>query len=542
MLQELGFKVELLFAQDSNERVSFSTALLGSEQWLVPTLLWYSLLYISFIYILNSSSMDATPKSFIITYINLLKINQKQIHLIKNCIPLQCLFCLGVTLPVNRSCRVMRRTVVYYCSSCSHRSSWGGWFPWHDTYFSCPCSHVIHHASGNYALLQSHLHFCFYSLWKVHLDRVCLLLCPTYTDWLTTWDLFGLRQAHGGSLWSTVVSPQSQSPEDRPVILVLVFNQPTDNMFVVHFKNENSSHKSYTMVKGLINQLLFQSDLSKRDRKDLRLLRSECSSIKQMNKWLQHDLNCDEPADLFHLILAIQTTNSFSNRQANSFSNRQAIKETKWASLIVCMEMDNWSDQCRFIWSWSQGSNRCLAIKWVDTDEFNLALPREGHLQELYHMFAYLKKYHNSEMVFDPSEPDIDESQFQEKDWTTSEFGRFTCPHKNCTSCPCWMNLPLPISFGWHPQEMPAFLHPTGCYLTVNPQYQCFVTENIWRILGNLERHSQFTLMVALKCHPLLGIPLLGQCGIIHSPSLTSSPWPELGNNATSPEWTQVWK
>ena len=39
------------------------------------------------------------------------------------------------------------------------------------------------------------------------------------------------------------------------------------------------------------------------------------------------------------------------------------------------------------------------------------------------HIFAYLKKYHNSEMVFDPSDPVIDESQFEEKDWTTTEFG-----------------------------------------------------------------------------------------------------------------------
>ena len=56
----------------------------------------------------------------------------------------------------------------------------------------------------------------------------------------------------------------------------------------------------------------------------------------------------------------------------------------------------------------------------------HLALPRVGHLQELYHIFAYLQKYHNSEMVFDPSEPVVDKVQFEEKDWTTSEFGACT--------------------------------------------------------------------------------------------------------------------
>ena len=35
----------------------------------------------------------------------------------------------------------------------------------------------------------------------------------------------------------------------------------------------------------------------------------------------------------------------------------------------------------------------------------HLAIPREGHMQELLHVFAYLKKHMNTEMVFDPSEP-----------------------------------------------------------------------------------------------------------------------------------------
>jgi hypothetical protein len=52
----------------------------------------------------------------------------------------------------------------------------------------------------------------------------------------------------------------------------------------------------------------------------------------------------------------------------------------------------------------------------------HLALPREGHLQQIYHMFAYLKHHHNAEMVFDPTELEVDKSQFERKDWTTSEM------------------------------------------------------------------------------------------------------------------------
>ena len=35
----------------------------------------------------------------------------------------------------------------------------------------------------------------------------------------------------------------------------------------------------------------------------------------------------------------------------------------------------------------------------------HLGMPREGHTQELLHVFTYLKKNMNTEMVFDPSEP-----------------------------------------------------------------------------------------------------------------------------------------
>lgn len=53
----------------------------------------------------------------------------------------------------------------------------------------------------------------------------------------------------------------------------------------------------------------------------------------------------------------------------------------------------------------------------------HLALPREGHFAQLFRIFSYLRKYHNSEMVFDPSDPAVDEKQFERKDWTSSEFG-----------------------------------------------------------------------------------------------------------------------
>ena len=62
----------------------------------------------------------------------------------------------------------------------------------------------------------------------------------------------------------------------------------------------------------------------------------------------------------------------------------------------------------------------CLEVSMMSS---HLALPREGHLAQLFHIFAHLKKYHNTEMVFDPSDPVVDEAAFERRDWTSSEFG-----------------------------------------------------------------------------------------------------------------------
>ena len=62
----------------------------------------------------------------------------------------------------------------------------------------------------------------------------------------------------------------------------------------------------------------------------------------------------------------------------------------------------------------------CLEVSMMSS---HLAMPREGHLRAVFNIFAHLKKYHNSELVYDPSEPDFDKSKFELKDWTSSEFG-----------------------------------------------------------------------------------------------------------------------
>ena len=62
----------------------------------------------------------------------------------------------------------------------------------------------------------------------------------------------------------------------------------------------------------------------------------------------------------------------------------------------------------------------CCEVSIMSTQ---LALPREGHLEAVVYIFSYLKSYNKTEMVFDPSDPMVDITDFQEKDWSTSAFG-----------------------------------------------------------------------------------------------------------------------
>ncbi len=54
-----------------------------------------------------------------------------------------------------------------------------------------------------------------------------------------------------------------------------------------------------------------------------------------------------------------------------------------------------------------------------------LAQPRVGHMEQVLHIFAYLKHHEQSNLVFDPRVVDWDESQFQKFDWT--DFYKDAC-------------------------------------------------------------------------------------------------------------------
>ena len=47
-----------------------------------------------------------------------------------------------------------------------------------------------------------------------------------------------------------------------------------------------------------------------------------------------------------------------------------------------------------------------------------LVSAREGHMDQVFHTFAYLKRYETSTMVFDDTEPEFDERRFKACDWS----------------------------------------------------------------------------------------------------------------------------
>ena len=67
---------------------------------------------------------------------------------------------------------------------------------------------------------------------------------------------------------------------------------------------------------------------------------------------------------------------------------------------------------------WACELGRIDILAEVSSLATHLCAPREGHLEAVYRIFAYLKKHNRSTMVFDDAEVEIDERMFTKVDWT----------------------------------------------------------------------------------------------------------------------------
>ncbi len=66
---------------------------------------------------------------------------------------------------------------------------------------------------------------------------------------------------------------------------------------------------------------------------------------------------------------------------------------------------------------WMVELGRVDIITEVSVLASHLALPREGHLEAVFHLFGHLKRKHNSRMIFDPTPPQIGMAVLKECDW-----------------------------------------------------------------------------------------------------------------------------
>jgi hypothetical protein len=77
----------------------------------------------------------------------------------------------------------------------------------------------------------------------------------------------------------------------------------------------------------------------------------------------------------------------------------------------------NWYQQLIGILCWSVELGRIDIHLSVALMAQYLAQPRVGHLQQVFHIFAYLKAHSRSRILLDDSEPQVDNSQFTQADW-----------------------------------------------------------------------------------------------------------------------------
>jgi hypothetical protein len=80
-------------------------------------------------------------------------------------------------------------------------------------------------------------------------------------------------------------------------------------------------------------------------------------------------------------------------------------------------EKANWYQQLIGVLRWACELGHIDILFEISLLASHTALPRRGHLEAVYHIFAYLKQHLNSKIVFDKRWPVIEEDSFLQVDW-----------------------------------------------------------------------------------------------------------------------------
>ena len=86
-------------------------------------------------------------------------------------------------------------------------------------------------------------------------------------------------------------------------------------------------------------------------------------------------------------------------------------------SEILTAELASWYASLIGMLRWMVEIGRVDIITEVSLMASHMAMPREGHLYAVLHIFGFLKIKYNSRMCFDPTVPFCDERAFKECDW-----------------------------------------------------------------------------------------------------------------------------
>jgi hypothetical protein len=84
---------------------------------------------------------------------------------------------------------------------------------------------------------------------------------------------------------------------------------------------------------------------------------------------------------------------------------------------VLGPEMANYFQSQIGILRWRVELGRIDIITEVSMLSTFLCMPREDHLDAVYHLFEYLSLHHNARVVFDPTYPDVDMHAFIKIDW-----------------------------------------------------------------------------------------------------------------------------
>ena len=92
---------------------------------------------------------------------------------------------------------------------------------------------------------------------------------------------------------------------------------------------------------------------------------------------------------------------------------------------------------------WSVEIGRIDILKELSMLSSYQAAPRQGHLEQIYHIFAYLKKKPKLTLYFDPQEPDIDPRWFEGDSQETfreqyRDATKEQSPDSTMMACCCW--------------------------------------------------------------------------------------------------------